>query len=244
MPPSLLSIVVPAFNEEKLLDESLRAILKAAEVFESPDWKVELIVCDNNSTDKTSEIARSAGALVVFEPINQIGRARNAGAAAAKGYWILFIDADSRPSTALFRDLKVALESGHYLGGGTTLILDNPDFVLNAGTQVWNWISRIQKWVAGSFIFIRRSAFEEIGGFSLELFAGEEIELSKQMRKIARRDGLGMKILSRNPMVTSARKAKLYSRKELASFFFRAMLRPKKTTSTKADCEMWYDGRR
>jgi len=54
-----------------------------------------MIVCDNNSTDRTAEIARAAGAIVVYEPVNQIARRRNCGAAAATGDWLIFVDADS-----------------------------------------------------------------------------------------------------------------------------------------------------
>ena len=78
----------------------------------------ELIVCDNNSTDRTVEIARAAGAQVVFEPHNQISRARNRGAGAATGEWLLFVDADSTPSRELFEDLREAIEGGRVLGGG------------------------------------------------------------------------------------------------------------------------------
>ena len=68
-----LSVVVPAYNEERLLPATLanlRNLLPAAS---------ELIVCDNNSTDGTAQIARAFGAVVVFEPVNQIARARNTG---------------------------------------------------------------------------------------------------------------------------------------------------------------------
>jgi len=80
-----ISIVVPAFNEEKLLGDSLARMKSAADVFGRRGWETELVVCDNNSTDRTAEIARGAGALIVFEPVNQIARARNRGAAAATG---------------------------------------------------------------------------------------------------------------------------------------------------------------
>ena len=73
----------------------------AAGAFVRRGWGVELIVCDNNSTDRTAEIARNAGARVVFEPVNQIARARNRGAAAATGDWLIFVDADSHPSAGL-----------------------------------------------------------------------------------------------------------------------------------------------
>ena len=52
----------------------------AAETFVRRGWETEVVVCDNNSTDRTAEIARAAGARVVFEPFNQIARARNTGA--------------------------------------------------------------------------------------------------------------------------------------------------------------------
>ena len=62
-----ISIVVPAFNEERLLGASLAQIKSAAAAFTRIGWETELIVCDNNSTDRTAEIARAAGATVVFE---------------------------------------------------------------------------------------------------------------------------------------------------------------------------------
>src|SRR5437773_6706124 len=76
-----ISIVIPAFNEERLIADTLQHIKAAAEVFRDRGWDTEIIVCDNNSKDKTAELARAAGAKVVFEPINQIARARNRGAA-------------------------------------------------------------------------------------------------------------------------------------------------------------------
>ena len=88
------SVIVPAFNEERLLPESLAAIGTATRAFTDAGWSTELIVCDNNSTDRTAEIARAAGATVVFEPHNQIARARNRGAGAARGEWLVFVDAE------------------------------------------------------------------------------------------------------------------------------------------------------
>jgi glycosyltransferase involved in cell wall biosynthesis len=96
-----ISIVVPAFNEEKLLPAALDSIRAARAAFDSRGWTSELVVCDNNSTDRTAEVARAGGAAVVFEPFNQIARARNAGAVRASGDWLIFVDADSQPSREL-----------------------------------------------------------------------------------------------------------------------------------------------
>src|SRR5690349_19341421 len=107
-----ISVVIPAYNEEKLLGETLEHINKARAVFDEFGWASELVVCDNNSTDRTAAIAKSAGATVIFERINQIGRARNTGAGAATGEWLIFVDADSHPSPALFRDVAGEIRRG------------------------------------------------------------------------------------------------------------------------------------
>ena len=84
------SIIIPAFDEEAFLPATL-SILKAA--MNSVAESGEVIVADNNSTDRTAEIAREHGARVVFEPENQIARARNAGAraASAESDWLIFL---------------------------------------------------------------------------------------------------------------------------------------------------------
>ena len=69
-----ISVVVPAFNEERGLAASLRSIRAAMAPFDEAGWASELIVCDNNSTDRTAEVAREAGAAVVFEDLPELLR--------------------------------------------------------------------------------------------------------------------------------------------------------------------------
>lgn len=181
-----ISIVIPAFNEERLLGESLAQIKSAATAFTQRGWPVEIIVCDNNSTDRTPEIARGAGAIVVFEPINQIGRARNSGAQAATGDWLVFVDADSHPSAGLFADVAEQIISGRCLAGGATIRMATRDPAANFITWLWNCASRMRKLLAGSFIFCETAAFRKIDGFSEKYFAAEELELSQRLRKLAK----------------------------------------------------------
>src|SRR5688572_27785659 len=157
-----ISIVVPAFNEEKLLPAALRAMNSAREAFHTRNWDTELIVCDNNSTDRTKEVAQAEGARVVFEPINQIARARNAGAAAATGDWLIFIDADSHPSRELLNEVAEAITSGKYMAGGATVKLDAHFPGMWLFVMLWNVTSRVKKWCAGSFIFCEAEAFRAI----------------------------------------------------------------------------------
>ena len=239
-----ISIVIPAFNEERLLGESLVQIKMAAGAFTSRGWAVELIVCDNNSTDRTAEIARAAGATVVFEPINQIARARNSGAAAATGDWLVFVDADSHPSAELLADVAEQMMSGKCLAGGATIRLDEHYLPAEAITWTWNRVSRILKLLAGSFIFCDAAAFRKIGGFSHELFAAEELELSTRLKKLARETDKRIVILHRHPLVTSARKMKLYTAREHLRFFLRMIFNQRRAVSSREEAHLWYDGRR
>src|SRR5436190_6788634 len=239
-----ISIVVPAFNEEKLLPASLRAINAAREALHARGWETELLVCDNNSTDRTAEVARAEGASVVFEPINQISRARNAGAAAAKGDWLIFIDADSHPSPELFSDVADAITSGKYIAGGATVQMDARIVGMWLFVMLWNVISRMKKWCAGSFIFCQTEVFRAIGGFSHELFVSEELDLSQRLRVFAKQRGKRLVILNRHPLVTSARKIKLYGHRAHLKFLLRILWRPGRVFRQREQCEIWYDGRR
>lgn len=239
-----LSVVVPAYNEEKLIVDSLRAIKRALTSFKERGWDTELIVSNNNSTDRTAEVAASEGATVVFEPINQISRARNAGAAAASGDWIIFVDADSFPSSELFAEAAEKMESGHYLAGGVTVKLDEGPLIARTVAAGWSRLSRIMKWAAGSFIFCRADAFRKVGGFSLELFASEEIDFCIKLKKLAKSEGKRLIILHKHPLITSGRKLKLYSKGDHFRFLLRGVFRPSSTIRNREACQIWYDGRR
>lgn len=239
-----ISIVIPAFNEEGLLAGSLREIQRALVAFTRLGWETELVVCDNNSTDRTAEIARRSGARVVFEPVNQIARARNAGAAVAAGDWLLFIDADSHPSLELMADVAAAISSGRCLAGGSTVWMETAHRMGRAGNAFWNWISRARRLMAGSFIFVEAAAFRRVGGFSRELFAGEELDLSVKLKALAEQQGKRIVILHRHPLRTSARKLHLYRRRELVWFFLKAAFARRRVLRSREECHPWYDGRR
>ncbi len=239
-----ISIVIPAFNEERLIGETLIRVKAATEVLSRRGWEVELIVCDNNSNDGTGELARAAGAKVVFEPINQIARARNCGAAAATGDWLIFIDADSHPNPEMFAEMAEEISKGRCLAGGCTVVLDEPYPIANLVVKLWNTISRVGKLVAGSFIFCEAEAFRKVGGFSDKLFAGEEIDLSKKLKRLARELGRKMVILHRHPLVTSGRKMHLYTGREHLWFVLKTVFGGGKTLNSREECHTWYDGRR
>lgn len=239
-----ISVIIPAFNEEKLLPATLASVQSALPAFTERGWETELIVCDNNSTDRTGDIARAAGAKVVFEPMNQIARARNAAVDVATGDWVLILDADSRPSLELLRDVAETIASGRCILGGTTLQPDQVYFTSWVVYKVWNGLSRWRRWATGPFIFCETTVFRQLGGFNEILYSSEDIDFSLRMRPLARKSGKSILILNRHPLVTSARKFKLYRRREYVRFLLKTLFTAGSTLRNKKDCYTWYDGRR
>jgi len=239
-----ISIIIPAYNEERLLPTAIHSVKESAEVFINNNWQYEIIVCDNNSTDKTAEIARSLGATVVFEPVNQIARARNSGAKAASGDWLIFIDADSHPTAELFKSVIKEVESNKTIGGGCLIEMKNVPFIAKAVSEFWNLISITMRWAAGSFIFCRSETFKSIGGFNEDLFASEEIDFSKRLKRFARGKNLKFKIITKPGLHTSARKVHLYEKREYLLFVLKTMFKFGSTLRERESCKIWYDGRR
>lgn len=239
-----LSIVIPAFNEQKLLPVTLAAVTNAAQALTTAGIGYEVIVCDNNSTDCTAGIARAHGAAVIFEPVNQISRARNTGASLATGDWILFLDADSVPSYGLFSELVPALLDERVLYGGAILEMDEFFPIARMLVVLWHLLAQNLKLAAGSFLFVRREAFVASGGFSTELFASEEVEFSKRLKHLARQRRQRFAFLTANPLLTSARKMHFYNGWWHLRFILRTALCAQRNLRHREALPLWYDGKR
>jgi glycosyltransferase involved in cell wall biosynthesis len=244
-----LSIVIPAYNEEKRIGDCLQSVFLALKTVahggkSGAGWDAEVIVVDNNSTDKTADIARNLGVEVIFEPVNHIARARNAGAARATGDWILFLDADTILPAETLRDALAAMESGKAVGGSSILNYGEVTGVTWVFVKVVNFVIRHVKMTAGCFIFCRADAFRELGGFNQEYFAGEDAELGKAMKQWGRARGLPLSIMHRHPVLTSDRKFHLYGWGAIALAVGRYVLAPKRTMRDKRYLDLFYDGKR
>lgn len=233
------SIIVPAYNEADELPETVKA-LRAA--MNAVNLHGELIVVDNNSTDNTRHIAKSSGAdKVVFEPVNQIARARNAGAADAKGSFLIFVDADTRIRSELLKQALFALETGEIVGGGSIVRFEGPQdhWVGNVGIRSWEHISRLTKTAAGSFLFCTKEAFDVVGGFDEKLYASEEVRLSRLLRKEGKKRDQRFIILDQFPAMTSPRKLKWYSGLQILGWVAFLFVMPLAVRSRKL-CGFWY----
>jgi glycosyltransferase involved in cell wall biosynthesis len=147
---------------------------------------------------------------VVFEPVNQISRARNAGARAARGRFLVFVDADTDVPPGLLCAALGALGE-RACGGGATLMMEGLSHPLGLRMVAgWNALSRRFCLAAGSFLFVRREAFRAVGGFSERVYASEEIWLSRALKRWGRARGLDFVILEGHSLVTSGRKGQWY----------------------------------
>ena len=112
----MISFVIPAHNEQALLPATLRSAFRAGEAV---GGAFEVVVADDASTDRTPEIARKAEARVVSINRRQIAAARNAGAAAATGDVLVFVDADTLLPVGTLQAALRALRRGA-VGGGAS----------------------------------------------------------------------------------------------------------------------------
>lgn len=199
-----LSVIVPAHDEASLLPLTLEHL---HEVLGVCGRNYELVVVDNGSTDATAEVACALGAEVVHEPHRQISRARNVGARAARGDYLLFVDADTWPPHGLVANALALLDEGACGGGALVAFECTPNRPYRWGVGLWNGLSRRLRWAAGCFVFARRDAFEAVGGFDERLYAGDEIGLSRALRRWGRSQGREFVIIEQPAVITSARKA-------------------------------------
>ena len=199
---SLLSIIIPAHNEEALLGATLAALRAAAADLDEP---YEIVVVDDSSTDRTAEIARAHGARVVTASVHQIAAARNAGARAADGSLLVFVDADTIVPTRILRAAVRTMREGAAGGGSSAVFEPAAPRWAHRAIALAGTIMRAAGWAPGCFFFARREAFERAGGFDERYFASEEIHLSRALKR------LGRFVVLRDSVVTSARKAEHYS---------------------------------
>jgi len=191
----LVSFVVPAYNEEALLESCLAAIM--GEISRTR-CRAEIIVVDNGSTDATRQIALSSSNVkVVDEPQRGLVQARRAGCLVSKGKYIANIDADTiLPEGWLLTALAefahrpdlVALSGPyiHYdLPKGARLIAAG----FYRGACVVHLLSRFLRgsgsvMQGGNFI-VSSSALEAAGGFNPDFrFYGEDAELARRLSKV------------------------------------------------------------
>lgn len=232
------SIIVPAYNESAWLGTSLTSIQAAMAA--SP-LRGEIIVTDNNSSDNTADIARNFGARVVFEPVNQISRARNAGAREGRGRFLVFVDADTAIAPALLLQALDNLDSGRCIGGGAVVQFEHEiKRSVHVVVSLWNLLSRSLRLAAGCFFYCTKEEFNQAGGFSEAVYASEEIWLSRKLRRIGRKQGKKFCIIHQHAAQSSGRKVVWYNTWRQIGMLLMVTFMPF-FVRYKRFCGYWYD---
>lgn len=231
----MLSVIIPAHDEERLLGSTLQALdgAIAAVGIES-----EVIVVNDASTDRTADIASAHGVRVLHVAHRHIAATRNAGAAVARGERLLFLDADTRVDAAVLDAAMRALDDGA-VGGGTAVRFAGPmPPHMRLMEQASIRLFRMVGITPGCFVFCTRAAFDATGGFDEQLFAAEDVAFG---RALARQ---GRVAILREPVLTSARKMRTYSLAEKTRFVLRFAWDAPRMLRSREAMVFWYGQRR
>lgn len=198
-----LSVVIPAYNEEKYIGGTLEELIAHAgkDIY-------EIIVVDNASTDKTAEVAKKFKKVkVIREDQKGLTKARQAGLMAAKGDLIAYIDADTHIKPGWFHKVIREFEKNKKL-----VCLSAPYSLYDVSKwkrlivwTYWNVFAYptykllMQYMVLGANFVARRSVLLKIGGFNENIaFYGEDTDIARRLHRVGK-----VKFL-RKPLVTSS----------------------------------------
>ena len=185
-----ISLIIPAYNEEIYLPECLE---KALEYSEGRFF--EIIVVNNNSTDRTKEVALSfPGVRVVDEPIKGLTKARQRGLEEARGDYLAYIDADTLMPSQWFNIVEK-----FFTRNPDAISLSGP-YRYYDGSKVKNFFMHLVWWInapigymlagymilGGNFV-AKKKALLDIGGFDKNIeFYGEDTDISRRLSKLGK----------------------------------------------------------
>jgi glycosyltransferase involved in cell wall biosynthesis len=183
-----ISIIVPAYNEEKYIGATLDSIKQSQRfLLHETGLSTELIVVDNDSTDSTARIALSLNAKVVQEPTHNIAKVRNAGAKAARGDVLVFVDADTTvPERLLWRIYEV-LSDGRCFGGAIDTNHQPARLSVKVYLRAWRLLGKVAGMAQGATQFCRRDVYGSLHGYDETLYMGEDVDFYWRLKQLAKR---------------------------------------------------------
>jgi len=159
----LVSLIIPAHDEERLIGETLRRLRAAAEGATGDGVEFEVVVADDASSDATGAIARAAGARVARHERRQIAATRNLGARASRGELLIFVDADTWPNAEALRQAVEAMRGGAVGGGASMVFEGRVPLYVRALVPAVNLVFRLRRKSGGAFFFCTRAALQRAG---------------------------------------------------------------------------------
>jgi glycosyltransferase involved in cell wall biosynthesis len=199
-----VSVIIPAYDEEQYLPETLERIRKALYFVGHPS---EIIVVDNDSRDGTKVVAEGFGAKVIPEKEHNISKVRNIGAENSVGDVMIFIDADTLVPDTLFLKITAAMEDEKCFGGAVAV--EYGDFKrkwMRFYLMGWKFWGNVFHMKQGAAQFCRKSVFEKIKGYDQTIFMGEDVEFYWRLSDFAKRNKGYLHFIHHPKVITSTRR--------------------------------------
>jgi glycosyltransferase involved in cell wall biosynthesis len=203
----LISVIIPAFNEEHYLGETLASLDRARAFLQKKEGtSTEIIVVDNNSLDWTTNVARDFGATVVKETLHNVAKVRNTGARFANGGVLVFVDADTVvPDELLWRIVEVIAEPT-CIGGAVNTDYRPIKLTSKIYLHFWRIIGKLAGMAQGATQFCRKDAFVALNGYDETLFMGEDVDFYWRLKKFAKRQNVSVSFIEDIYVVPSTRR--------------------------------------
>ena len=173
----MISIIVPTLNEASQIGATLS-------VLQALDGEKEILVVDGGSEDETVAIA-TAGGVQVLDSSRGRGHQQHLGALGARGEILWFVHADTTPPRSALSEINKALHDTSVVGGNFGLTFDGPSRAARQLTAIYPTLRYLNLCYGDSGIFVRRTAYDAIGGFRpLAIF--EDLDLLRKLRRAGR----------------------------------------------------------
>jgi glycosyltransferase involved in cell wall biosynthesis len=183
----MISFIIPCYNEEAHIKDCIRSIRKHV-------WYVpyQIIVVDNNCTDKTVEIAEAELAIIVKETRKGVVFARQAGYEAATGFLIANIDADSKITDGWIWEALSRLSNDDVVAVTGPLKYEGAGIGLRIMTKLYYLLAKFSNDHIGVFLqggnsMIKKKALDEVGGYDgTIIFYGEDTMTAKRIQHLGK----------------------------------------------------------
>jgi glycosyltransferase involved in cell wall biosynthesis len=183
-----ISVILPAYNEERYIGETLKSIKRANEfLLEREDVSIEIIVVDNDSTDATAKVALSLGARVIKESQHNVAKVRNAGARSANGNILVLIDADTVVPNSLLWRINEVMADHSCCGGAVDTDYRPKRYSVKLYLQLWRLLGKVTGMAQGSAQFCRKDIYVSLRGYDETLYMGEDVDFYWRLNRFAKR---------------------------------------------------------
>lgn len=232
----LITIIIPARNEEQQLPRCIASIRASATRLSRP---VEIIVVINRCTDRTEELAHAQGCVIAHNDSKNLSQIRNAGARLARGEIVVTIDADSSMSENMLTAIAENLSHPGIVGGGVLFITERLSLgIILTGLCLLPLLAN--GLLSVGLFYCRKEDFDAIGGFNEKLVSLEDVDFARRLKMHGKKTGRKFKTICRAFIRTSCRKFDQFGDWYFLRHpeFFRSLL---SGSNREAADRFWYD---